>query len=60
MVSSHNSPSLALSWTGGDLKLTSIPGYGVDAYLTLRALDDHSWEEVVDEPQVGPDLPFIV
>jgi hypothetical protein len=33
---------------GGDLELHNIPGYGVDAYLTLRRLDSADWAESVD------------
>nr|AAV41811.1 pyruvate dehydrogenase kinase-like protein [Chlamydomonas incerta] len=39
---------------GGDLRLQTIPGYGVDAYLTLRRLEEHEWEEHVDEPGTLP------
>ncbi|PNW81573.1 hypothetical protein CHLRE_06g252300v5 [Chlamydomonas reinhardtii] len=39
---------------GGDLRLQTIPGYGVDAYLTLRRLEEHEWEEHVDEPSTLP------
>ncbi|KAG2488120.1 hypothetical protein HYH03_013268 [Edaphochlamys debaryana] len=35
---------------GGDLKLQSISGYGVDAYLTLRRLEEQEWQEHVDAP----------
>ncbi|KXZ53307.1 hypothetical protein GPECTOR_7g1201 [Gonium pectorale] len=36
---------------GGDLKLQSVPGYGVDAYLQLRRLEEHewAWREHVDD-----------
>jgi hypothetical protein len=30
---------------GGNLSLISMPGYGVDAYLNLRHLEDANWEE---------------
>ncbi len=39
---------------GGDLRLQSIPGYGVDAHLTLRTLEEHEWQERVDEPASLP------
>lgn len=39
---------------GGDLRLQSIPGYGVDAHLTLRKLEEHEWQERVDEPTSLP------
>ncbi|EFJ48498.1 pyruvate dehydrogenase kinase [Volvox carteri f. nagariensis] len=42
---------------GGDLKLQSIPGYGTDAYLTLKhlqELDDGEWVEKVDDPSMLP------
>ncbi|KAG2451153.1 hypothetical protein HYH02_004420 [Chlamydomonas schloesseri] len=39
---------------GGDLRLQTIPGYGVDAYLTLRRLEEHEWEEHVDAPTTLP------
>eukprot|EP00873_Tetraselmis_striata_P016162 jgi/Tetstr1/436426/TSEL_025256.t1 len=34
---------------GGDLALKALPGYGVDAYLTLKRLQDHDWKEQLDE-----------
>lgn len=30
---------------GGELKLVSMPGYGVDAYLHIKRLENYSWEE---------------
>jgi hypothetical protein len=30
---------------GGELQLVNLPGYGVDAYLSLPKLDDASWQE---------------
>ncbi|GIL89435.1 hypothetical protein Vretimale_18917 [Volvox reticuliferus] len=41
---------------GGDLRLQSIPGYGTDAYLTLKHLEeqDGEWVERVDEPSILP------
>ncbi|GFR41707.1 hypothetical protein Agub_g2457 [Astrephomene gubernaculifera] len=39
---------------GGDLRLQTIPGYGVDAYLTLRRLEEHEWREEVEEPGMLP------
>lgn len=30
---------------GGELTLVNLPHYGVDAYVTLRALDGWHWEE---------------
>lgn len=46
-------PPVALP-AGGDLRLQSIPGYGVDAHLTLRKLEEHEWQERVDEPTSLP------
>ena len=37
---------------GGDLKLVSMPGYGVDAFLTMQHLEG-DWQEQEVEPQVG-------
>lgn len=34
---------------GGDLKLVNLPGYGVDAFLTVRRLDTAGWHEQVDD-----------
>ena len=32
--------------TGGDLRVISMPGYGVDAFLSLKRLEDNvSWRE---------------
>lgn len=31
---------------GGELRLVNMPGYGVDAYLTLARLGDSEWQEV--------------
>lgn len=31
---------------GGDLKLVSMPGYGVNAYLDLRRLEGYDWQEM--------------
>jgi len=32
--------------TGGDLRVVSMPGYGVDAFLSLKRLEDNvSWRE---------------
>ncbi|GIL47842.1 hypothetical protein Vafri_4491 [Volvox africanus] len=41
---------------GGDLRLQSIPGYGTDAYLTMKHLEeqDGQWVERVDEPSILP------
>lgn len=33
---------------GGDLALVNLPGYGVDAFLTLRRLDRGGWQEQLD------------
>lgn len=33
---------------GGDLKLVNLPGYGVDAFLTVRRLDTAGWHEQHD------------
>jgi hypothetical protein len=33
---------------GGDLCLINLPGYGVDAFLTLRRLDTSGWREQLD------------
>lgn len=30
---------------GGDLTLVNILSFGVDAYISLPALDTHEWEE---------------
>lgn len=30
---------------GGELTLVNLPHYGVDAYVTLRALDGWDWDE---------------
>lgn len=35
---------------GGDLRLISMPGYGVDAFLTIQHLEGE-WEEQRVEPQ---------
>lgn len=29
----------------GDLKLVSMPGFGVDAYLTIKRLEGSDWRE---------------
>ncbi|GMH33368.1 hypothetical protein BSKO_01202 [Bryopsis sp. KO-2023] len=34
---------------GGDLQLVSLAGYGCDAFLRLRKLQDHDWMETVEE-----------
>jgi len=34
---------------GGELQLKILPGYGVDAYLTLKRLQDQHWQEGVEE-----------
>ncbi|WIA32443.1 hypothetical protein OEZ86_003265 [Tetradesmus obliquus] len=34
---------------GGDLQLVNLPGYGVDAFLTLRRLDTAGWHEQHDD-----------
>ncbi|KAF8071299.1 hypothetical protein HT031_001382 [Scenedesmus sp. PABB004] len=34
---------------GGDLQLVNLPGYGVDAFLTLRRLDSGAWSEQLDD-----------
>lgn len=31
----------------GDLKLVSMPGFGVDAYLTIKRLEGSEWQEPV-------------
>ncbi len=33
---------------GGDLRLVNLPGYGVDAYLSLPKLDAASWQEAAE------------
>ncbi|CAL5227736.1 g10752 [Coccomyxa viridis] len=38
---------------GGDLRLVSMPGYGVDAYLSIQYLEGR-WEESRVEPQADP------
>lgn len=39
---------------GGDLRLESLPGYGVDIYLHLQKLQDNEWKERSDDmPAVG-------
>jgi hypothetical protein len=38
---------LLLLLLGGDLELVNLPGYGLDAYLTLRRLDNGGWHEQV-------------
>lgn len=34
---------------GGDLELITMPGYGMDAYLKLKKLEDRDWMESADE-----------
>ena len=41
------------SFAGGDLRLVSMPGYGVDAYLSIQYLEG-PWEESRVEPQADP------
>ncbi len=36
----------------GDLALHVVPGYGTDAYLTVRRLEEGEWQEQLDEPAV--------
>lgn len=38
---------------GGDLRLVNMPGYGVDAFMTLKRLEDAEWEESRAELQTG-------
>jgi hypothetical protein len=45
VLSSH-----AGTCTGGELRLISMPGYGVDAFLTIQHLEG-DWEEQRVEPQ---------
>ena len=40
-------------FAGGDLRLVSMPGYGVDAYLSIQYLEGQ-WEESRVEPQTDP------
>lgn len=39
--------------TGGDLCLVNLPGYGVDAFLTLRRLDTAGWREQLDTDEAA-------
>lgn len=38
---------------GGDLCLVNLPGYGVDAFLTLRRLDTGGWREQLDADEAA-------
>lgn len=38
---------------GGDLQLVSMPGYGVDAFLSLQHLEG-DWQEPLAEHQSAP------
>lgn len=38
---------------GGDLALVNLPGYGVDAFLTLRRLDTAGWREQLDTDEAA-------
>jgi [3-methyl-2-oxobutanoate dehydrogenase (acetyl-transferring)] kinase len=38
---------------GGDLHLVNMPGYGVDAFMNLKRLEDAEWEESRAELQTG-------
>jgi len=38
---------------GGDLCLVNLPGYGVDAFLTLRRLDTAGWREQLDSDEAA-------
>lgn len=40
---------LTARYFGGNLELVNLPGYGVDAFLNLRHLEDWEWQE-------GPEL----
>jgi hypothetical protein len=41
--------SVVMHSAGGDLQLVNLPGYGVDAFLTLRRLDTAGWHEQHDD-----------
>ena len=41
---------------GGDLQLVSMPGYGVDAFLSLQHLEG-DWHEPLAEHQSAPFAP---
>ena len=41
---------------GGDLQLVSMPGYGVDAFLSLQHLEG-DWHEPLAERQSAPFAP---
>ena len=49
---------------GGDLRLISMPGYGVDAFLSLRRLEETpgagsgEWLEL-DEEMLQPEMPML-
>jgi [3-methyl-2-oxobutanoate dehydrogenase (acetyl-transferring)] kinase len=38
---------------GGELALVNLPGYGVDAFLTLRRLDTAGWREQTDADEAA-------
>ncbi len=44
--------SLVFFFSGGDLRLVSMPGYGTDAYLSIQDLEG-DWEEQRVEPQIA-------
>jgi hypothetical protein len=45
----HKSTTVIVYCAGGDLQLVNLPGYGVDAFLTLRRLDTAGWHEQHDD-----------
>lgn len=46
-------PAVLLPHAGGDLCLVNLPGYGVDAFLTLRRLDTAGWREQLDADEAA-------
>lgn len=49
----YNALLLHVTHAGGDLCLVNLPGYGVDAFLTLRRLDTAGWREQLDTDEAA-------